>query len=124
MTQRGDIFCCQVLTYLFCVYTFVSPCRKVELLIQELVVLVQRSEEYTYFLTSHMRDAVTRETEAQQAAAAQRAAVQHHHQDLQRRLSGRLSGVGVPDTPTAAAGAGGGGAGRSDSSGTAGNEQL
>lgn len=63
-------------------------CRQVEALIQELVVLVQRSEEYTYFLTSHMRDAVNRDTEKQQAAAAQR---QSH---LQRRLSGAQ-----PDTP-------------------------
>jgi hypothetical protein len=64
--------------------------RQVEALIQELVVLVQRSEEYTYFLTSHMRDAVNRDTEKQQAAAAQR---QSH---LQRRLSGAQ-----PDTPAA-----------------------
>jgi hypothetical protein len=63
-------------------------CRQVEMLIQELVVLVQRSEEYTYFLTSHMRDAVNRDAEKQQAAAAQRQA------HLQRRLSGPQ-----PDTP-------------------------
>lgn len=54
------------------------------MLIQELVVLVQRSEEYTYFLTSHMRDAVSRDTEKQQAAAA---AAAQRHSHLQGRLS-------------------------------------
>lgn len=58
--------------------------RQVEVLIQELVVLVQRSEEYTYFLTSHMRDAVSRDTEKQQAAAA---AAAQRHSHLQGRLS-------------------------------------
>jgi hypothetical protein len=67
--------------------------RQIEVLIQELVVLVQRSEEYTYFLTSHMRDAVNRDTEKQQAAAAAAAQRQSH---LQRRLSGVQ-----PDTPAA-----------------------
>jgi hypothetical protein len=64
--------------------------RQVEVLIQELVVLVQRSEEYTYFLTSHMRDAVARDTEKQQAAAAAAA----------QRLSRRPS-MAQPDTPAA-----------------------
>jgi hypothetical protein len=59
-------------------------CRQAEVLIQELVVLVQRSEEYTYFLTSHMRDAVNRDTEKQQAAAA---AATQRHSHLQGRLS-------------------------------------
>jgi hypothetical protein len=83
----------------------------VELLIQDLVLLVQRSEEYTFFLTSHMRDAVAREAEAQQAAAAARAS------QLRRRLSGRLSGgqldaaaaAAAAATTAAAAGAGSGG---------------
>jgi len=57
-------------------------------------VLVQRSEEYTYFLTSHMRDAVNRDTEKQQAAAA---AAAHRASHLQRRLSGVQ-----PDTPAGA----------------------
>ena len=56
-------------------------------------MLVQRSEEYTYFLTSHMRDAVNRDTDKQQAAAAAAAQRQSH---LQRRLSGAQ-----PDTPAA-----------------------
>jgi hypothetical protein len=71
----------------------------IELLIQELVLLVQRSEEYTYFLTSHMRDAVTRESESQQAAAAAAAQRAAH---LQRRLSG------AGPTHDAATAAGGG----------------
>lgn len=65
-------------------------CRQVEVLIQELVVLVQRSEEYTYFLTSHMRDAVNRDTQKHEAAAAAAA----------QRLSRRLSAA-QPDTPAA-----------------------
>lgn len=69
--------------------------KQIEVLIQELVVLVQRSEEYTYFLTSHMRDAVNRDTEKQQAAAA---AAAHRASHLQRRLSGVQ-----PDTPAGAA---------------------
>lgn len=78
----ASLWCC--LVPCVCLY------RQVEVLIQELVVLVQRSEEYTYFLTSHMRDAVARDTEKQQAAAAAAA----------QRLSRRLS-VAQPDTPAA-----------------------
>lgn len=90
-----------VLPYPMCACMCVH--RQVEVLIQELVVLVQRSEEYTYFLTSHMRDAVNRDTEKQQAAAAAA-----HRPHLQRRLSGAQ-----PDTP----------AGR-DQQGDTGRQQL
>lgn len=44
--------------------------RHIETLIQELVVLVQRSEEYSAFMTARMKDAVTAEVQQHDAAAA------------------------------------------------------
>lgn len=69
-----------------------------EALIQELVLLVQRAEEYTHFMASHMSDAVAAEVE--QLAAAQRAAEAAGGAGGGGLLRRRLSGP--PESPLAA----------------------
>jgi hypothetical protein len=66
----------------------------VELLIQELVVLVQRSEEYTGFMAAHMADAVV-------AEVAQLQQQQHHAHGAAARLARRSSSLPQPETPAA-----------------------
>lgn len=78
-------------------------CRHIEALIQELVLLVQRSEEYNSFMTTRMKDAVTAEVEQLNAAAAAAATPRGAARagSLQRH---RSSGLQYPETPRAAAG--------------------
>jgi hypothetical protein len=65
----------------------------VELLIQELVVLVQRSEEYTGFMAAHMADAVA-------AEVAQLQQQQQHAHGAAARLARRSSSLPQqPETP-------------------------
>eukprot|EP00879_Flechtneria_rotunda_P019660 GHRR01020657.1.p1 GENE.GHRR01020657.1~~GHRR01020657.1.p1 ORF type:complete len:653 (+),score=242.69 GHRR01020657.1:85-2043(+) len=57
-----------------------APTKQLELLIQELVLLVQRSEEYTNFMAGRMRDAVAAESEAvQKQSVAAAASLQQRH---------------------------------------------
>eukprot|EP00878_Enallax_costatus_P016453 GHUV01017258.1.p1 GENE.GHUV01017258.1~~GHUV01017258.1.p1 ORF type:complete len:570 (+),score=170.72 GHUV01017258.1:179-1888(+) len=77
--------------------------KHIEVLIQELVLLVQRSEEYSAFMAARMKDAVTAEVEQQNAAAAAAATPRGVARagSLQRH---RSSGLGYAETPRAAAG--------------------